>query len=66
MNWSEVIQIMLTGIAAVGSLLCLAVLLGIGRQLERSFAGIGGGELETALVGLESREAWSDRDDRSD
>ena len=70
MNWPEVIQITLTGIAAVGSLLCLALLLGIGRRVERTFAGIDGGEFEGGMVAaLETRQHWSDghdRDDRSD
>jgi hypothetical protein len=64
MNWPETIQIMLTGIAAVGSLLCLAVLLGIGRQIERSFAGIDGSGFEGGMVA--ALNDGLDRDDRSD
>ena len=70
MTWSEAIQIMLTGVAAVGSLLCLVVLLGIGRQIERTFASVDGGEFESGMVAaLESTQSWDDghgRDDRSD
>ena len=61
MTWAEGIQILLTGIAAVGSLLCLAVLLGTGRRLERIFADADRGELDGGMgTALESTQRWND------
>jgi len=58
MTWAEGIQILLTAIAAVGSLLCLAVLLGMGRRLERTFADVDGDEHDGGA--LESTQRWND------